>query len=219
MRRAAIASVMLLASSASFAEPGLRIGEATDQQRYADCLARIAADPEDAHEEALAWRYQGGGWPAEHCVSLALIGLGHFEPGGARLRAAAEGAGAASAQSRAIMFGQAGDAFLKAEAFAEAAEAFGRGLDFAPEDAGLALGVTEAQLKAERFVEAEATAARALDIVESADAYRLRGEARLALGLLDAAEADMVAARRLAPENVDVLLLRGKINEARRIDN
>ena len=187
-------------------------------QRHQACLALIGENAETAYEEALAWRHQGGGWPSEHCVSLALIAVGQAEAGSARLRAAAEGAISATDMSRAIMFGQAGDGFLQAEAPAEALDAFQRGLDFAPDNPGLMRGVAEAALVLDDPATAETAAGDALDAAQAdgarAEALRLRAQARLALSALDAARADVEAARGYAPENIDILLLRGRINEA-----
>ena len=187
-------------------------------ERHATCLALISQDAELAYEEALAWRHQGGGWPAEHCVSLSLIALDQPGDGAARLRAAAEGAITATDMSRAIMFGQAGDGFLRAEAPQEALAAFQRGLDFAAEDAGLKRGVAEAALALSDAAAAERAAgaayAGAATDAARAKALELRAEARLALGALDQARDDVEAARAFAPEDIDILLLRGRINEA-----
>lgn len=186
--------------------------------RHETCLGLISQNAETAYEEALAWRHQGGGWPAEHCVSLALIALDQPEAGAARLRAAAEGAVTATEASRAIMFGQAGDGFLIAEDPAAARAAFERGLDFAPGDPGLKRGVAEASLVLGDAGAAEAAASEAASEARSgaarAEALRLRAEARLALGDLGAALEDVEAARVDAPDNIDILLLRGRINEA-----
>ncbi|MEQ8404689.1 MAG: hypothetical protein RKE49_06290 [Oceanicaulis sp.] len=188
------------------------------ERRHQACIEAIASDAEAAFEEALAWRHQAGGWPAEHCVSLALIALGQEEDGADRLRAAAEGAVSATDASRAIMFGQAGDAYLTAGRSDQALSAFSRGIDFAPQDAGLRRGRAEAALALEDMGAAEAYAGEAVAVnPQDAEALRLRGEARLAQGDLNGAQADMRAARALAPENIEVLLLRGRINEARRL--
>jgi tetratricopeptide (TPR) repeat protein len=187
-------------------------------QRHQACIEAIAVDAEAAFEEALAWRHQAGGWPAEHCVSLALIALGQVEDGADRLRAAAEGAISATNRSRAIMFGQAGSAYLEAGLSESALSAFSRGIDFDEGDAGLRRGRAEAALARENYEAAEDYAGEAIAVDASdAEAHRLRGEARLANGDLNGAEADMRAARTLAPDNIDVLLLRGRINEARRL--
>lgn len=187
-------------------------------QRHETCLSMISQDAELAYEEALAWRHQGGGWPSEHCVSLSLIALGHAEPGALRLRAAAEGAITASDMSRAIMFGQAGDGFLSAGAHAEALAAFQRGLDFAGADAGLHRGVAEAALALADAPLAARAASEAIAASQAetarAEALRLRAEAYLAQGQTGPALEDVETARQFAPDNIDILLLRGRINEA-----
>jgi tetratricopeptide (TPR) repeat protein len=188
--------------------------------RHAACLSAISVNAETAYEDALTWRHQGGGWPAEHCVSLALIALDQAEYGASRLRAAAEGAVIATDLSRAIMFGQAGDGFLIAQAYDQAYAAFSRGLDFAPGDSGLHRGAAQAALATGDLGAAAREASAALNAADAMDdrleALRVRAEARLQSGELDAAEADMTAAREIAPDDIDLLLLRGRINEARR---
>jgi tetratricopeptide (TPR) repeat protein len=213
MRPAAAAiAAALMVSAPVYAQIG-----GPDQVRHQACVEAIADDAEYAYEEALAWRSQGGGWPARHCVALALIALDEVEEGAARLQANAEGATGASDHTRAIMLGQAGEAWLSAGQPGEAAAAFERGLDFAPGDYGLALGVAEARLAGEDWERAEMAAGRAIAIdAGPAAAWRVRGEARLAMGRLDDAEADMRAGRERAPDEIDLLLLRGRINEARR---
>ncbi|XBQ16745.1 MAG: hypothetical protein ABL308_02460 [Oceanicaulis sp.] len=186
-------------------------------ERHAACLAGISENAETGYEDALAWRHMGGGWPAEHCVSLALMALGENEAGAARLRAAAEGAITATPESRALMFGQAGDGYMAAGLFEEAASAFERAADFAPEDSGMALGRAKAALALEDHAQAEEWGVRAASLnPERAEAYVVVGNARLAQRDLDGAESAMRAGREVAPENIDLLLLRGAINEARR---
>lgn len=189
----------------------------SDQARLEACLTRISENAEEAYEDALTWRHQGGGWPAEHCVSLALIALGQEAPGALRLREAALEAEMASDLSRALMLGQSGDAFLTAEEYEQAVISFAAALDFAPDDAGLLVGLAQAQLALEAYEEAETAASAALS-AESAnpDAYALRARARLEQGDIDAALSDIEAARALDPENIDILRLRGEIRDARR---
>ena len=190
-------------------------------ERYETCLQQIGVEADTAYEEALAWRHQGGGWPAEHCVFLALIALGEADAGATRLRAAAESAIAASDISRAIMFGQAGDGFLQAEDFMAARSAFERGLTFVDSDSGLYRGVAEAALAQSDFAGAEAAASQAFGLTGAAtgqtEALRLRAESRLGLVRYEEALADVEAARVLSPDNIEILLLRGRIREAIRL--
>jgi tetratricopeptide (TPR) repeat protein len=206
---------LALAAAFVFSAPALAVNPT--QERYEACLAQVGENPEAGYEEGLAWRAQGGGWPAQHCAALGLIAMGETELGARRMLTNAEFAITASDATRAIMYGQAGDAFLIANLPERALTAFQRGRDFAPLDAGLALGAADAAQAAGRWdvVEAAATAAIELDASE-ARAWRLRAEARLEAGDLDAAEADMEEARRLDPDDIEALLLRGRISETRR---
>lgn len=189
----------------------------SDQERLETCLSAIQGDAEDAYEDALTWRYQGGGWPAEHCVSLALIALGQEAPGALRLREAALDAEMASDQSRAIMLGQSGDAFLDAEEYDQALISFTAALDFAPHDAGLLSGLARTHLALEDFNAAEDAASLALSQDDARPlVWRLRAEARLALQAYDEALSDIETARALSPEDIDILVLRGRIIDARR---
>ncbi|VXC89357.1 conserved hypothetical protein [Oceanicaulis sp. 350] len=189
----------------------------SDQDRLETCLSAIQDDAEDAYEDALTWRHQGGGWPAEHCVSLALIALGQEAPGALRLREAALDAEMASDPSRAIMLGQSGDAFLAAEEYDQALISFTAGLDFAPDDAGLLSGLARTHLALEDFAAAEDAASRALSRSDASPSlWRLRAEARLGLQAYDEALSDIETARALAPDDIDILVLRGRIIDARR---
>jgi tetratricopeptide (TPR) repeat protein len=188
-----------------------------DEDRYRACLERVSGDAAEAYEDAMAWRAQGGGWAAEHCAGLAQIAEGWSSTGAARLRATAEGATSASDMSRAILFGQAGDGYMRARQFDEAASAFARGLDFAPSDAGLARGLADAAYARRDLAGAVAAADAALAINPGEPAtLGVRAAARLEMGEFDAAAADLTEALASDPENVELLVLRGRLNEARR---
>lgn len=189
----------------------------SDQARLEACLLAVQDNAETGYEDALAWRHQGGGWPAEHCVSLALIALGQEAPGALRLREAALEAEMASDLSRAIMLGQSGEAFLSAEEYEQAVISFEHALEFAPEDASLLIGLARAQLALDDAEAAETSASNALEQDDAnPEAYALRARARLAKSDFDAALSDIEAARALDPENIDILVLRGDIINARR---
>ncbi|KAA5803832.1 tetratricopeptide repeat protein [Alkalicaulis satelles] len=210
------ATALVLSCALTTALAGAAHADMT-QERYRACLDQVSANAEEAYEDAMIWRAQGGGWPAEHCASLAQIAQGWSATGAARLRANAEGATQASDMSRAIMFGQAGDAFLYARQFDEAAGAFARGLDFAPSDAGLARGLADAAYARGDLDGAVAAADAALDINPGEPgALGVRAAARLEQGAFDAAADDIATALSADPENIELLVLRGRLNEARR---
>jgi tetratricopeptide (TPR) repeat protein len=214
MRRAT--SRIVLAALVAGALPSAALA-LPDDERYRACLDKIAADAAGAYEDAMIWRAQGGGWTAEHCAGLAQIAEGWSATGASRLRATAEGATSASDLSRAILFGQAGDGFMRARQFDEAAGAFARGLDFAPGDAGLAKGLADAAYARRDLAGAVAAADAALALNPGEPgALGVRAAARLELGEFDAAAADLDQALNSDPENVELLVLRGRLNEARR---
>ncbi|GGE44631.1 hypothetical protein GCM10011367_19160 [Marinicauda pacifica] len=212
--------VMLALGLSALAAPAFGQSiRAVDQDRYEACIAEIDENALSAFETGLAWQAQSGGWPANHCIGLAIVATGDFAEGARRLEINAEGAVAAGDYARAVMFGQAGDAWLAAGEPHDALRAFTRGQEFLPRDPGLALGRAEAAIDAGLWEVAETAAQEAVRLdPDAAEGYRLRGRARLEQGQVGAAEDDMEMARDLDPDNIEVLLLRGDINEARRSD-
>ncbi|UTW55512.1 lipopolysaccharide assembly protein LapB [Kordiimonas sp. SCSIO 12610] len=57
----------------------------SDEQRYAKCLDMTEKAPDNAVNEALIWKGQGGGVPARHCEALGLFYLGEHEEAAVRL--------------------------------------------------------------------------------------------------------------------------------------
>lgn len=211
---AGLALPLLLAAGASAQDSA----PSFEQAQYEACLALIDRSPEAAYEEGLAWRAQGGGWPAMHCIALAQYALGQHGIAARRLESTAEGAVVATDATRAIILGQAGDAWIAAREYAFAERAFRRGLELAPGDAGLALGVAEALTQQEKWEEAEQAASHAIALDSAmVRAWRVRGQARLELGNLEGAASDLAEALGRDNEDIEALVLRGRINEARRL--
>ncbi|MDD9878940.1 MAG: hypothetical protein OXR84_16020, partial [Magnetovibrio sp.] len=90
------------------AEPAAAAG------RYHACLAKADKDPKDAFEDAIQWRDEGGGPPAEHCAASALIVLGLFADAARRLEDLAQRIKEDAAFKGQIL-GQAGQAWLMAD--------------------------------------------------------------------------------------------------------
>ncbi len=189
-----------------------------EQTQYEACLGLISQNAESAYEEGLAWRAQGGGWPSMHCIALAQYALGQHGIAARRLESTAEGAVVATDATRAIILGQSGDAWIAAREYAFAERAFRRGREFNPGDAGLALGVAEASALQEKWEEAEQAASEALQLDSSmVRAWRVRAQARFEQGNLDGAADDLAEALGRNNEDIDALVLRGRLNEARRL--
>ncbi len=80
---------------------------------YELCLSRVELDPEDGFDRALAWYDQGGGPPALHCAAIALLTAGHFADAADRLDLIAQNpSNGLDANMRAVIFNQAGNAWM-----------------------------------------------------------------------------------------------------------
>ncbi|WP_339744144.1 tetratricopeptide repeat protein [uncultured Maricaulis sp.] len=216
MRLLFCACLITLAGSAASAQSS---AVEVETDRYLSCLERINADREAAFEDALAWRMEGGGWPAAHCEARALIALGDAVNGAAMLEdQASADAGVRDEAIRVSMLVEAGDAWLTIERTDDAQRAFTAALDLSPNDASALLGQAETKLALGLWDEAESAATASIEQAPTlAGGWRLRALARLETGALDAAWQDMEAAREIEPDNIDILVLRGRINEARRL--
>lgn len=188
----------------------------TEYQRYTACLQRIEREPLEAYEDALSWKYDGGGWPAEHCQALALIEVGDPRTGLALLEEIASlDRPGLLVQERLGMWLEAGTTWLELEDY-EAAErsfAVARALvDLSPE---AMLGHARAYLGLEQYAAAESAASRLIEIYpDHAAARSARARARLHLGTLDTAMDDIAIAVSAEPDGVEHYVIRGQIAEA-----
>lgn len=211
---------LVLAAAAGAAFTSMAFAQARDHDRYEACLGGIETNADAAYEEALAWRFEGGGWPARHCVARALIALGEEEEGAFRLQALAEAPDGGPAAMKVLYLAEAGEAWMSAGYPEEARRVYARALDYSPQSAPLWLGRAHAAAGMGEWAAVEADAAQAISHEpQNFEAWRTRAEARYELGDLEAAERDMQQALDLAAtdeEAVAALLIRGHINEARR---
>lgn len=179
---------------------------------YANCLALVEEDPEEAFETALAWQPMGGGAAAEHCAGLALIGLGLYEEAGRRLEDLARRLGRSRPEMAPDLLAQAARAWLLA---GDAERAYGvqsAALELRPDDVELLVDRAITLAEAESYQDALADLSRALLFQpERADILVLRASARRHLGALKAGLADADRALALAPENAEGHLERGNL--------
>lgn len=190
--------------------------QAAAPSRYDACIAKVAADPNEAFENALAWQTLGGGTPAKHCAALALIAAGHPGEGAVRLERIAADPGGAGNALRAEALSQAGDAWVAGADYEAALRDYRAAAQLAHE-AGLGR-VTEARYRLNRAEialmagyasEALIDAGSAIDLAPTAGAYTLRARLRREARDFGAAAADIDAALRLAPGAPDTVLERG----------
>ncbi len=209
-RRLAPTALLLLAAAPE--------RSAEDAARYRECLRAVHDAPAHAAELAAAWRLQGGGLPARHCLALALTAQGQPAAARAELESAARAGEVAHDPLTPALWGQAGNAALlagdPASAYTHLAAALLAGTGAAPgERAGWLIDRARASVALGRNAPARADLDAALALTPG-DPLARTLSAALALrdGDLPRARADIAEARRLAPADAAVAA------EAARID-
>lgn len=210
------AGLLAIAGATAHAQGSAILAE-TD--RYFTCLERVESDQDAAFEDALAWRMEGGGWPAAHCEARAIIALGDRARGAALLdELAMSGVSDQDQPARITMLVEAGQTWLGLEEADAAQASFAAALELDALDGAALLGRAGASVALGDWDAAEVAATAVIDQTPGlVDGWRLRAQARLEHGALDAAWQDMETGREIEPANIDLLVLRGRINEARRL--
>ena len=210
MRTLLIAAAFLCCTPAAFAQD--------EGQKLQNCVDRIDRDPEGAYQDGLSWLALGNRPAARHCTALALIAMGQEAEGAARLEELANAPDAGGIDERGVYLAQSGNAWLLAGMPDEATVTLTNALKLRPSDGELYKDRARAHVLNKKW----ADAAKDLDtaIIMSggdAEAHRLRGMSRLRLNRLTEAWSDVDAAMKLAPTDVKVLVLRGDVREAMRL--
>ncbi|WP_373009653.1 hypothetical protein [Hyphomonas sp.] len=207
---AAVSFAFFQTASADFA--------AREATRLDTCIARIDEDPEEAYEDALAWSFEGNRPGSRQCVALSLIALGQEAEGAARLEELANATDGGTLEKRALYLTQAGNAWLVAGAPEAAILTITNALKIIPNDPDLLVDRASAHILLEQWTQAISDLDAALESAPGfGTAHHLRAEARLNTGDLDMALADVKAAMQAEPDNIDTLVLRGRVREAIRL--
>jgi tetratricopeptide (TPR) repeat protein len=204
---------MLGVTAASAAPPAQQRPSAINPaSEYGQCLALARKKPAEALKRATAWRNGGGGFPADHCAAVALIGLKRYAEAAERLEALAGAMMGEPAGLRAAALDQAGQAWLLAGEAEKAKTAFDGALAFLPKDPDLLIDRAEAYAEGGRYWDAIDDLNDALAIApKRADALIYRASAYRRVGGLDLALQDVQQALLLQPDSVPGLLERGNI--------
>lgn len=188
---------------------------ATEAARYADCIGRARTDPIAAVAAASAWRADGGGVPARHCLGLALAGNGQAEAAAEAFAGAAQAAEVARSPLAPELWGQAGNALLLAGKTAEAHARLTTALAGAgtgPRAGALLIDRARASVELGRMAEARADLARAVTLApDDPDGWLLSATLARGAGDLAAAERLALEAARRAPADAAVRLEAGEI--------
>jgi tetratricopeptide (TPR) repeat protein len=202
----------------SLAVPAWAQAPATDPaKRYTACMAQARAEPVRAMNTAKEWYKDGGGLAARHCAAIAFYGLGQFVEAGTELERLGREMTGQSAQLRAEVFAQAGQAFQAARLGEKALSMQNAALLLDPRNADIWVdrSITFAAVSAWR--EAASDLSRALELSPNRpDVLVLRAAAWRNAGDPAKALIDAEAALKLEKEYPDALLERGL---ARRLRN
>ncbi len=185
--------------------------------QYKRCLDQVLTDPDAAFDIGLAWRDQGGGAPAKHCIALALIELGHYGEAAVRLETLAKAPDAGDTALRVQILSQAGNAWLLEEQAERAISALTAGIDLAATDPNAPVDATALiydRARAHALIERWPETAADLTVVlerqpRSPSARVLRATARRHLGDIAAASDDIAAVLHASPEDAAALIERG----------
>lgn len=206
---------LILATMGQSASVEARVDE---QKRLEACIARINKDPSEAYEDGLAWVYEGGRPFARQCTALALIELGHADEGAIQLEELANAENGGSIGQRLIYLTQAGNAWILAGAFEAAIVTLENAIRLSPHDPQLRADRAAALIGLERWAEASDDLDRALQAVPGdLNILKMRAETRLHLEDLDGAERDVLSAMAIDGTDIQTLLLRGRVREAKRL--
>ena len=182
---------------------------------YGRCLDMLATDPSGADAMAATLAATEGAEAAQHCHALAQVELGNPAAGAALLDHLATRS-TAPAVSRAVIFGQANQAWMMAGNADRASASATQALALSPDDPDLLIDRAIAAISLDNDAQAADDLTHALDLdPKRADAFILRATALRHLGKLDAAADDIGRAFAVDPDNPDLLLERGIIRQRR----
>lgn len=203
---------ILIAVLGLSAFPAAAIEDASEARRYTECMETVLRNPDGAFENALAWSYEGGGFPARHCAASALLALEHYAEAAIRLEQMAEDMTGSEAQLRPDVLRQAGRAWLLQGDLERALADFTTAIKIAPrdplllKDRGTVLALAglywEAIDDLNLILETDPDDVDAL--IMRAGAYRFLESGELAME-------DVERALTIDPDNVDALAERGNL--------
>lgn len=206
-----------LAALGLIALPAMAAPTTADKQRYDLCLSQARSQPDMAIDTANAWRIEGGGVAARHCLALALLGRADYAAAIKNFEAAALASEAAKDGQAPVLWAQAGNAALLANRNDEAVTYLSTAIAEAAGSAKAEPLIDRARAYVELGKTSEAMAD--LDRVTAIAPANPTGwllQATLARRLADLpkAEAAILAAAKLDPSDADIQLEAGNIAAA-----
>lgn len=200
--------------------PGTAPGKVIDHAyQYKACMTLAREAPQEAFGTALTWRGLGGGDAAEHCVAVALIGLGQHSEAAARLEALA-GKTKRGAGIKAGLLAHAAQAWILAGRAMRAESVLTAALKLTPSDSALMVDRAQARAGYRDYAGAVEDLSRAIEVDGGTgggmgDALVFRASAYRHLDRLELALADIEKALAFQPTHPEGLLERGILRRLR----
>lgn len=205
----------------SDAERANRVGleiELEEQQRLHRCYTLVEADPNEAYEFGLKWMNQGARPRAQDCVASSLIAKGHYDVGARTFERLAKMPVVFTPLERKIYWQKAGNAWILEENFEAAIFALSNALAFIERDYDTLADRARAHMLREDWTASERDWTEALSMKPGdADHIYMRAKTLFELHKFDAALQDVQLVMRLDPRDIDALVLRGEIINAKRL--
>ncbi len=196
----------------SHAQAPANYSEMSAGEAYHACLSEAQRDPDAGFESAIAWRDEGGGPPARHCVALALFGLGQFAESATRLEALAVDMPTASHREQAAILSQAGSVWLHVGDLTRAHTVLSQALEFDSSDPEIWIDRGDALARAGEYWAAIDDFSAALDRdPRRLDALIFRAAAYRLIEVSDLAGDDITRALEISPDNPDALMELGAV--------
>ncbi len=181
-----------------------------EANEYEACLTLTRREPEKAFESALAWRDAGGGFPARHCVALALVAMKKYDHAALTLEELAEDMQKAGSPLLVSVVTQTVNAWLLGEEYDRALASATAGLTLEPDNVELRIDRSRVYAQLADYQAAFNDLDHALRIDPArADALTFRGAARRHLGDMARAREDVERALLLNPALPEALNERG----------
>ena len=207
--------LLALIAAPAYADRASTTTMAGDKSRYETCLALARTTPDRGIEAAQAWRIEGGGVPARHCLAIAQFGRKDYPESLRNFEAAALASDAARDGQATSLWVQAADAALiaaKPDLAVRFLDAALKG-DLSPR-AAASLHVTRAEALVD--LKRSAEAATDLDTATALDpqvrfGWLLKATLARRAGDLKAAEAAILKAAASDPGSAEVQLEAGNI--------
>lgn len=181
-------------------------------QRYTSCMAMARSDPAAGENEAITWFGSGGGPAAEHCRSVALIGLGRYAEAGALLEKLAGEIPQTETATIADLFGQAAQAWLLEGSYDRAIADLNQSIQRAPDDVEFVIDRALALASSGQYWEAIDDLNNAAEMAPGrTDILVLRGTAYRFVDAPELALEDILSVLETEPQNPDALFERGML--------